>query len=169
MSLWTAGEIVVWLLLAAILGGALGWLLRGVLRPPHRERPTPVIIEDEKRPARTRIAEIDTGASGTAPRPADGVFAPPSAREQVAEIARRTAGGLTPPHDDLVRIHGIGPKIARLLTDLGITSYRQVARLTAEETAILNEALGIFPGRIERDHWIASARHLQRDVYGVEP
>ena len=34
MSWYTAGEIVVWLLIAAVLGGALGWLLRGILRPP---------------------------------------------------------------------------------------------------------------------------------------
>jgi predicted flap endonuclease-1-like 5' DNA nuclease len=169
MSLWTAGEIIVWLLLAAVLGGVLGWLLRGVLRPPRHARPTPVIIEDESSEPRTRVAEIDTGASGTLPRPADEVFAPPTARQQVAEIARRTAGGLTPPHDDLVRIRGIGPKIAGLLTELGITSYRQIARLTPDEAAIVNEALGIFPGRIERDHWIASARHVHREVYGVEP
>ncbi|MGN6502052.1 MAG: hypothetical protein ACTHKX_03995 [Pseudolysinimonas sp.] len=169
MSLWTAGEIVIWLLLAALLGGVLGWLLRGVLRPPRRARPTPVVIDDEATAAPTRVAEIDTGASGTAPRPADEVFAPPTPRQQVAEIARRTAGGLTPPRDDLARIHGIGPKIAGLLTDLGLTSYRQVARLTPEEAAIVNDALGVFPGRIDRDHWIASARHLHREVYGVEP
>jgi predicted flap endonuclease-1-like 5' DNA nuclease len=169
MSLWTAGEIVVWLLLAAVLGGVLGWLLRGVLRPPRRDRPTPVIIEDETSRPRTRVAEIDTGASGTAPRPADEVFAPPTPQQQVAEIARRTAGGLTPPQDDLVRIRGIGPKIAALLVELGITSYRQVARLTSEEVSIVNDALGLFPGRVERDHWVASARHLHREVYGVEP
>jgi predicted flap endonuclease-1-like 5' DNA nuclease len=97
------------------------------------------------------------------------VFAPPPPRQLVAEIARRTAGGLTPPHDDLVRIHGIGPKIAGQLVDLGITSYRQIARLTSEEAAIVNEALGVFPGRIERDHWVSSARHMHREVYGVEP
>jgi predicted flap endonuclease-1-like 5' DNA nuclease len=179
MSLWTAGEIVVWLLLAALLGGVLGWLLRGVLRPPRRQGPTSVVIEDDAAPrrtgsartasTRTRVAEIDTGASGTAPRPADEVFAPPSATQRAAEVARRTAGGLTPPQDDLVRIHGIGPKIAGLLTSVGITSFRQVARLNAEDIAVLTEALEIFPGRIERDDWTGSARQLHTEVYGVEP
>jgi predicted flap endonuclease-1-like 5' DNA nuclease len=44
-----------------------------------------------------------------------------------------------------------------------------VARLTPEDVAVVNEALEVFPGRIERDDWMASARELHREVYGVEP
>lgn len=169
MSWYTAGEIVLWLLIAAVLGGVLGWLLRGILRPPReRTGPTPVVIEDE---LRTRVDEIDTGASGTRAEPItdDSVFAPDTAKDRVAEIARRTAGGLTPPHDDLVRIHGVGPKIAKLLNSMEITSFRQVARFSPDDVAVVNEALEVFPGRIERDDWIGSARELHREVYGVEP
>jgi predicted flap endonuclease-1-like 5' DNA nuclease len=172
MSWYTAGEIVVWLLIAAVLGGVLGWLLRGILRPARpKQGPTPVVIADEP-PARTRIDEIDTGASGTLVRPItddDSVFAPDTAKDRVAEIARRTAGGLTPPHDDLVRIHGVGPKIAKLLNSMEITSFRQVARFSAEDVAVVNEALEVFPGRIERDDWMSSARELHREVYGSDP
>jgi predicted flap endonuclease-1-like 5' DNA nuclease len=168
MSWYTAGEIVLWLILAAILGGVLGWLLRGILRPPRRRAaPSPVVIADE-RPG-TSVADIDTGASGTFAEPVTSPFAPRTARDRVAEIAARTAGGLTPPHDDLVRIHGVGPKIARLLTAMGITSFRQVARLTAADVVTVNEALEIFPGRIERDDWMSSARELHREVYGSDP
>ncbi len=38
-----------------------------------------------------------------------------------------------------------------------------------EDVAIVNEALEVFPGRIERDDWMGSARELHREVYGVEP
>jgi predicted flap endonuclease-1-like 5' DNA nuclease len=168
MSWYTAGEIVVWLIVAAILGGVLGWLLRGILRPPRaKAAPTPVVIADEA--PRTTVAEIDTGASGTFAEPVTSPFAPAGAKDRVAEVATRTAGGLTPPHDDLVRIHGVGPKIARMLTSVGITSFRQVARFTPEDVATVNEALEVFPGRIERDDWMSSARELHREVYGVEP
>ena len=168
MSWYTAGEIVVWLLIAAILGGVLGWLLRGILRPARRAAaPTPVVIADEL--PGTSVAEIDTGVSGTFAEPVTSSFAPPTAKERVAEIATRTAGGLTPPHDDLVRIHGVGPKIARLLTSMGITSFRQVARFSADDVATVNEALEVFPGRIERDDWMSSARELHREVYGSDP
>jgi predicted flap endonuclease-1-like 5' DNA nuclease len=168
MSWYTAGEIVVWLIIAAILGGVLGWLLRGILRPPRgKAAPTPVIIADET--PGTTVAEIDTGASGTFAEPVTSPFAPATAKDRVAEVATRTAGGLTPPHDDLVRIHGVGPKIARMLNSVGITSFRQVARFTPDDVATVNEALEVFPGRIERDDWMSSARELHREVYGVEP
>jgi predicted flap endonuclease-1-like 5' DNA nuclease len=172
MSWYTAGEIVVWLLLAAILGGVLGWLLRGVLRPPRRRvRRSPVVIRDESDVVGTRVSEVDTGGSGATRRVVtdETRFAPPSARDRVAEVASRTAGGLTPPRDDLVRIHGVGPKIAELLVSAGITSFRQVARLRPEDIEVLDDALGGFSGRIDRDDWMSSARELHREVYGSEP
>lgn len=177
MSWYTAGEIVVWLLIAALLGVVLGWLLRGILRPPRRAAPAP----DAQAPAAspTRVIDIDTGESRTrtGSEPVESRFAPHvepgsdpvEARSRVAEIASRTAGDGDIPRDDLVRIHGVGPKIARLLVSMDITSYRQVARFTAEDVAVVNDALEVFPGRIERDDWMSSARELHREVYGTEP
>ena len=77
--------------------------------------------------------------------------------------------GLIEISDDLVRIHGVGPKIARLLVSMDITSFRQVARFTAEDVSVVNDALEVFPGRIERDDWMSSARELHTEVYGTEP
>ena len=174
MSLYTVGEIVLWLLIAAGLGFLLGWLLRGMLRPPRREEVAPV-RPAPARTAGTRILDIDTGEgqTRTGSVPVGSRFAPPQdaaeARARMPEIASRTAGPGEVAHDDLVRIHGVGPKIAILLESLGITSYRQVARFTPTDVAVVNEALEVFPGRIERDDWISSARQLHREVYGVEP
>jgi predicted flap endonuclease-1-like 5' DNA nuclease len=176
MSWYTAGEIVVWLLIAAVLGFVLGWLLRGMLRPPRRDdAPAPKAVRIE--PGSTRVTEVDTGEGHTRTGSAavESRFAPPAdpdpveARSRVAEIASRTAGEGDIPNDDLVRIHGVGPKIARLLVSMGITSFRQVARFTAEDVAVVNDALEVFPGRIERDDWMSSARELHREVYGTEP
>ena len=52
---------------------------------------------------------------------------------------------------------------------MDITSFRQVARFTPEDVAVVNDALEVFPGRIERDDWMSSARELHREVYGTEP
>jgi predicted flap endonuclease-1-like 5' DNA nuclease len=170
MSLYTVGEIVLWMILAALLGFGLGWLLRGLLRPRAREGEQAVAEPQPGGAERTRVEEFDTGESGTGAAPIDAsYFAQPSPSDRVSEIARRTAGGLTPPHDDLVRIHGVGPKIASLLISMGITSFRQVARMAPGDVEVVNEVLGVFPGRIERDDWIDSARELHREVYGVEP
>ncbi len=179
MSWYTVGEIVVWLLIAGALGVVLGWLLRGILRPPQRPDRPRETAAPPRTPARTppgtRVLEIDTGEgqTRTGSVPVVSSFAPPegpaAARARVPEIAKRTAGDGEVPRDDLVRIHGVGPKIARLLESMGITSYRQVARFTPTEVKIVNDALEVFPGRIERDDWMSSARELHREDYGTEP
>ncbi len=175
MSWYTAGEIVVWLLIAALLGVLLGWLLRGILRPPRRASRAPEPVTPARAPAGTRILEIDTGEghTRTGSAPVDSLFAPAedraAARSRVSEIASRTGGDGDVPHDDLVRIHGVGPKIAKLLESMGITSFRQVARFTPADVDVVNDALEVFPGRIERDDWMSSARELHREVYGTEP
>lgn len=66
--------------------------------------------------------------------------------------------------DDLQTIHGIGPVIEQSLNDLGINSYQQIAELTRREIEEIAEILEIFPGRIERDNWIGSARKLARET-----
>lgn len=176
MSWYTFGEIVVWLLISAVLGFVLGWLLRGILRPPRRTDQAPEAAPRPRRtPPGTRVLDFDTGEgqTRTGSVPVESRFAPPQdaaeARSRVSEIANRTAGAGDVPHDDLVRIHGVGPKTATLLESMGITSYRQVARFTPTDVAIVNDALEVFPGRIERDDWMSSARELHREVYGTEP
>jgi predicted flap endonuclease-1-like 5' DNA nuclease len=105
---------------------------------------------DESDVVGTRVSEVDTGGSGATRRVVtdETRFAPPSARDRVAEVASRTAGGLTPPRDDLVRIHGVGPKIAELLVSRGITSFRQVARLRPEDIEVRRRR----PRRLLRPH-----------------
>jgi predicted flap endonuclease-1-like 5' DNA nuclease len=67
------------------------------------------------------------------------------------EVARR---------DDLKLIKGIGPKIESVLHEHGITTFQQIAELDDEAIARLDEVLGAFRGRIERDDWVGSAQDL---------
>jgi len=62
--------------------------------------------------------------------------------------------------DDLTRIKGLGPKIAALLNELGVTSFAQIAAWSAEDAAAIDAKLGRFSGRISRDQWIAQAQLL---------
>lgn len=78
------------------------------------------------------------------------------------------AGNAHADRDDLTLIHGIGPVIERKLAELNITTYRQIANLTPEEIQRISRFLDYFPGRIERDGWITSARELHRRKYGEE-
>lgn len=91
-----------------------------------------------------------------------------SAAERMREVAERTAGGKPPANDDLKKIHGVGPKLEKLLKGMGITSFLQVANFTAGDIETVTEALDAFPGRIERDDWVGSADQLYRDKYEDE-
>jgi NADH-quinone oxidoreductase subunit E len=63
--------------------------------------------------------------------------------------------------DDLKAISGVGPKLEIVLNGLGIRSYAQVAALTADEIASIEDQLG-FKGRIVRDDWAGQAKALMK-------
>ncbi|DAC37931.1 MAG TPA: hypothetical protein HA286_00835, partial [Candidatus Poseidoniaceae archaeon] len=62
--------------------------------------------------------------------------------------------------DDLQVIKGIGPFIEEKLNALGITTYRQIANMTAKLEDEVNVAIEFFPGRVKRDQWVAQAKIL---------
>src|SRR5206468_3288166 len=68
--------------------------------------------------------------------------------------------------DDLKLIVGIGPVLERMLQQLGISSYRQIARWTERDIDEFNARLPEFPGRIRRDAWVMQARELHHSKYG---
>jgi len=76
---------------------------------------------------------------------------------------------LTGPNtpDDLKLIVGIGPVLERMLFQLGISTYRQLARMNDRDIDELDSRLPEFPGRIRRDEWVTQARALYQYKYGA--
>jgi predicted flap endonuclease-1-like 5' DNA nuclease len=68
--------------------------------------------------------------------------------------------------DDLKLIVGVGPVLERMLHNLGITTFRQIARWTEHDVAEFDAKLPEFPGRIQRDQWVTQARALHESKYG---
>ncbi len=62
--------------------------------------------------------------------------------------------------DDLTRIKGLGPKIATMLKDQGITTYTQIAQWSDSDIERIDAGLGRFAGRITRDQWVMQAKFL---------
>ena len=58
--------------------------------------------------------------------------------------------------DDLKLIVGVGPKLEKVLNGLGVWTFEQVAAWSPEETAWVDDYLGLH-GRIARDGWVAQA------------
>lgn len=75
---------------------------------------------------------------------------------------------LTGPNtpDDLKLIVGIGPVLERMLFQLGISTYGQIARMNDRDIDELDGRLPEFPGRIRRDEWVKQARALYQYKYG---
>jgi len=61
--------------------------------------------------------------------------------------------------DDLKKIKGIGPKIEKILLELGISRYDEIAQW---DRARIDEVDGQlkFKGRIDREEWVAQAGAL---------
>jgi predicted flap endonuclease-1-like 5' DNA nuclease len=78
-------------------------------------------------------------------------------------------GPLAAPADDLEQLKGVGPKLAAMLRAHGIARFEQIAGLTETELSRLDQDLGPFRGRLQRDRVIEQAALLARgDTDGFE-
>jgi predicted flap endonuclease-1-like 5' DNA nuclease len=71
--------------------------------------------------------------------------------------------------DDLKLIVGIGPVLERMLQQMGVGTYRQIARWSERDIDEFDAKLAEFPGRIRRDAWVTQARELHQSKYGERP
>lgn len=79
--------------------------------------------------------------------------------DQIGTRPEGYAGARDGAPDDLEAIKGIGPQNAARLNALGIFHFHQIAAWTPEEARWVGSYLA-FPGRIEREGWIAQAGRL---------
>ena len=68
--------------------------------------------------------------------------------------------------DDLKLIVGIGPVLERMLHQLGISTYKQIAHWSERDIDTFDARLPEFPGRIRRDTWVVQARALHQSKFG---
>ncbi len=142
----------------ALVGALLALvLLYFLLRPRQR-----VTLTDSA-PIRPHMAATKAPAKG---------LAATAAGVTDSILSARHHGALAPasgPPDDLVKLKGIGPKLAVLLNNHGITRFDQIAKLSPAQVSDLDEELGAFRGRLSRDDVVAQADYLARgDIDGFE-
>ncbi|HVY58549.1 MAG TPA: polyhydroxyalkanoate depolymerase [Xanthobacteraceae bacterium] len=103
------------------------------------------------RPAASRQDRVNGAAAG--------INAPPSE----GGATKLSGIFLDTPHgapDDLTRIDGVGPKLARKLNKVGIYHFWQIAKLRSQDIERLSAEVGLSGDRIARDRWIAQAGRL---------
>jgi predicted flap endonuclease-1-like 5' DNA nuclease len=64
--------------------------------------------------------------------------------------------------DNLQRMKGVGPKLASLLSERGLTRFEQIAALGPQDLERLDADLGAFRGRLARDRVVEQAALLAR-------
>ncbi len=114
--------------------------------------------------AAAKVPSAKSPDAKPAPRPAPAVTLVPEAALAFddAFVTPRMPPLLDAPEgkaDDFSAIKGIGPKLSRLLNELGVHHYRQIALWTPEEIAWINDKLD-FKGRVQREKWVQQARAL---------
>jgi predicted flap endonuclease-1-like 5' DNA nuclease len=170
--LYTAGEILLWMILAFLLGLLVGWLLWRWARFRVTEQQWKA-SEDDKGVQRLRIAELEkqnealraarardldataTAASVSTPTPvaAATLVAETAATPEPAAPATPTAPvrdlaaaasvlGKKVVLDDLKIVEGIGPKIEELLHGAGIITWAQLAGTSRDTIKALLDAAG---------------------------
>ena len=119
---------------------------------------TKVLIDDVRSTAMEIAGTADAGS--TVPSKPEPVI-PAGARAGLQPEDFRQPKSMPKPKkaDDLKAISGIGPKLEKVLNELGVWTYPQIAAWTREEIAWVDDYLS-FKGRIGRDDWIGQAVKL---------
>ena len=90
--------------------------------------------------------------------------APPVAASGEGAAAEEKPALLESPRegkgDDLELIWGVGPKLAKMLNEMGVWHYEQIACWTPAELAWVDARLTGFKGRATRDDWVSQAKKL---------
>ena len=137
-----ASQIVLCLLLAALIGFIMGYILGkstcnddscGSSHDDHHE--------EEHTPHTEQTNDKEESSENNEPEPL--LLSAPRDGQK----------------DNLTRIKGIGVKIEEALNTIGIYHFDQIANWTEENIAWADNNLG-FPGRAKREQWVEQAKAL---------
>ena len=99
-----------------------------------------------------KVTDILTGGAKPAKKAAPKKAAPKA--EEAAPAAAEAAEG-----DDLKKLDGAGPAAVKKLNEAGITTFAQIAAMTADDVARVEEETGL-KGKFERGNWVEQAKEL---------
>ncbi|MDP4575880.1 hypothetical protein Q9K02_12075 [Qipengyuania sp. G39] len=133
------------IVIALVIGLVIAWYIFHASRRTRVTGTSKDVLDEGAAPATRNKALIDSAPAATPMQPTAAV--PPTTTQ--------TTGS-----DDLTRIKGVGPKLAALLREQGVTGFAQVAAWTEEDIDRIDPTLGRFEGRIRRDDWVGQARLL---------
>ncbi len=133
-----------------------------VAAPPAAPAPTkpaapakPAIVKKAAAPktAAAPAALMSAPQAKAAPKAAK------AAAEAAPELLKKPRSG---KGDDLKLIWGVGPKLEKMLNDMGVWHFDQVAGWGKAELSWVDSRLEGFKGRASRDEWVKQAKKLAK-------
>lgn len=153
-------EMLLWLLLAFLLGLLVGWWIWGRLSAKGGAGDVDLAAaRDDAAQARAALQRCQADLAACNAK----LSAAPVAAPLVSPAPAALPLFMSAPDgaaDDLMLIKGIGPKLNKMLTGVGIFHFRQIASWSAADIAAVDAKLEMFKGRIDRDEWVAQAKLL---------
>lgn len=170
-------EMVVLILLVALLGFFVGWLIWGrwssmnvdtgeadrlrreldACKAKHFEKDARIAALGAEASASVSAAhEAGVTSEGVLDYDGDGILQGENEGSKPATLD----GARDDVADDLKQIKGIGPKMEKICNALGLYHFDQIAAWTPDEEAWVNANLEGFKGRMIRDQWTVQAKLL---------
>jgi predicted flap endonuclease-1-like 5' DNA nuclease len=134
---------------------ALWWTQRWLELPSALAAYIPKLPVEEAREVMAEAAEA-AAASFAAPV-LEALTVMPEAPEPAPAPEAEPPPG--PAADDLTRLVGVGPRVAALLAERGVTRFAQIASWSDEEAARIDRELNLM-GRVAREAWVDQARQF---------
>ncbi len=165
-------QIILYLIVALLLGLALGWLIWGRRLSQMAEERADMSatigkLRDQltecRRDREAREGNVHAPAAIVKPVPAAKTSKPAKGSAFTTDAAKPTglyASAPQEPADDLKEIKGIGPVMERTLNAHGCYHFKQLAEFTDRDVEWISAAIKTFPDRIKRDRWVEQARYL---------
>jgi len=154
-----AAQIIICLILAALLGGIIGYLIGRASCPKQTNK-----CHEEK--VSNHELHIDQNGISTATETSTLMTNTTNKVEEVKTVgvqpvllSKAREGG----KDNLQLIKGVGKVLEKVLNETGIYHFDQIANLTAQEVSWLDNSMS-FPGRVEREEWVSQAKDLAAGV-----
>ena len=149
-----AAQIVICLIVAALIGGIIGYLIG---RAGCTEKSS--CNEGTEGTHELHIDQKESGDAVSTLMSSDSS----SEKEEVGEKPSLLSAPREGGKDNLQLIKGVGKVLEKVLNDTGIYHFDQIANLSKEEISWLDNSMS-FPGRIEREEWVAQAKDLAAGV-----
>jgi predicted flap endonuclease-1-like 5' DNA nuclease len=152
-----------------IVAGAIVVLVLLVVILARSSKQRVQVTQQEARPVATTTARAIDLAEGRGVADEGAAAAKDVAGQILGVEAHPIVSEAEGPPDNLQLLKGVGPKLVAQLNAAGITRYDQLARLSANEIALLDDRMGAFKGRLTRDRVGDQAAYLARgDTEGFE-